>query len=380
MHVEGDASRMDELIGSIYDACLDNSRWSQVVKTILRLLGANGGQLWSPLVPPDQGVVDTAETIDATTRADYAAYYRHHDIWLHRSTNQGRILEGNVFTDRTLVTEQEFKRGEFWNDFLSRTDSYRMCTGIVADGRTGDMPLVALTSFRGVRAPDFGQPEQQIVARLLPHLRRALTVQVKIDPAAASPAELALERLAIPVMVVARNAAVLLANPAAERLAMTHRALRIRHGRLCLSDGEKQRRLEELLCHAAVGFTHLHPGAPTVFCCGDSAYDGLICSVVPLRPSDNVTNPNAVAMLLFRTTLHDSVSETDLRTVYGLTPAEAELAAALIRGNTLEEIAHERQVSINTVRTQLKNILRKTDTSRQADLIRVLLSRHMPLV
>jgi len=62
-----------------------------------------------------------------------------------------------------------------------------------------------------------------------------------------------------------------------------------------------------------------------------------------------------------------------LRSRYRLTGAEAALAAALADGSRLSEYAGKRGVSMSTVRTQLKQCFRKTATSRQADLIRLIL-------
>jgi DNA-binding CsgD family transcriptional regulator len=61
-----------------------------------------------------------------------------------------------------------------------------------------------------------------------------------------------------------------------------------------------------------------------------------------------------------------------LRHTYGLTPAETEIANALLTGFSLEEIAQLRKVSIATVRSQMKGLMGKTDTQRQGDLIRLL--------
>lgn len=57
----------------------------------------------------------------------------------------------------------------------------------------------------------------------------------------------------------------------------------------------------------------------------------------------------------------------------GLTPAEGVLVAALAQGRTLEAHATERGVALGTVRNQLKQVLAKTGTSRQADLVRLAL-------
>jgi DNA-binding CsgD family transcriptional regulator len=60
--------------------------------------------------------------------------------------------------------------------------------------------------------------------------------------------------------------------------------------------------------------------------------------------------------------------------LHGLTPAEARLAAALVRGFSLEEAAAELVISRNTARTHLKRVFAKTGTCRQGELISLLLS------
>jgi len=55
--------------------------------------------------------------------------------------------------------------------------------------------------------------------------------------------------------------------------------------------------------------------------------------------------------------------------LYGLSPAETRIALALSRGLRLDEIADEFGISRNTVSYTMKNLFRKTETDRQADLI-----------
>jgi DNA-binding CsgD family transcriptional regulator len=67
-----------------------------------------------------------------------------------------------------------------------------------------------------------------------------------------------------------------------------------------------------------------------------------------------------------------------LRCTFGLTLAEARLAAQLGMGKSLQEIAAAQKVSIDTVRAQLKTALAKTHTHRQAELV-ALVNRLTPL-
>ncbi len=60
--------------------------------------------------------------------------------------------------------------------------------------------------------------------------------------------------------------------------------------------------------------------------------------------------------------------------LYGLTPAEGRLALGLTNGYKLDDLAEEWSVSMHTVRSQLRQIFRKTDTSRQSELVKLILT------
>ncbi|MFM2390315.1 MAG: hypothetical protein RLZZ437_1870 [Pseudomonadota bacterium] len=58
---------------------------------------------------------------------------------------------------------------------------------------------------------------------------------------------------------------------------------------------------------------------------------------------------------------------------FGLTPAEVEIVQGITLGLPLKTIADERARSVETVRTQLRSVLAKTETHSQSELIRVVL-------
>jgi len=105
-------------------------------------------------------------------------------------------------------------------------------------------------------------------------------------------------------------------------------------------------------------------------------YDGLpayVLSVAPLRIGLAVDS-RRFAMVVIVDPAGHSPSEKDLAEFFGLSPAEARLAAALLTGKTLAHIAADSGIRITTVRTQLGSILRKVGAERQSDLIRILSS------
>jgi DNA-binding CsgD family transcriptional regulator len=60
--------------------------------------------------------------------------------------------------------------------------------------------------------------------------------------------------------------------------------------------------------------------------------------------------------------------------LYGLTPAEGRLALGLTNGYKLDDLAEQWGVSMHTVRSQLRQIFRKTDTSRQSEVVKLILT------
>ena len=68
-----------------------------------------------------------------------------------------------------------------------------------------------------------------------------------------------------------------------------------------------------------------------------------------------------------------AVDQPSLRALFGLTRAEGVFAELLMQGQSVETAADRLCISVNTARTHLKRILLKTDTGRQAELVRVLM-------
>lgn len=58
-----------------------------------------------------------------------------------------------------------------------------------------------------------------------------------------------------------------------------------------------------------------------------------------------------------------------LRQLFRLSPAEASIAVALGTGLDLNELARQRSVKLNTLRSQVASIMAKTGTRRQAQLV-----------
>ena len=83
----------------------------------------------------------------------------------------------------------------------------------------------------------------------------------------------------------------------------------------------------------------------------------------------------ARAVMFIGTLAHDQeISSDTLQMLYAMTPAEARLAKGLCRGLTMNELSERHGATTNTLRSQLKSVFQKTNTTRQAELVRLIMS------
>ena len=80
-----------------------------------------------------------------------------------------------------------------------------------------------------------------------------------------------------------------------------------------------------------------------------------------------------VALLLLDPEAPPALSPETAMKTFGLTPTEARLAVALASGQRLEEIAARSGTAPTTVSFHLGNVFRKTQTTRQSDLVALIL-------
>lgn len=102
----------------------------------------------------------------------------------------------------------------------------------------------------------------------------------------------------------------------------------------------------------------------------------LCVMVTPLAARGQTDGQRRSGVAIFLSDPEDGVDieEDVLRDLYGMTRVESRLALGLVRGKQLDELAKESRVSVHTVRSQLKQIFRKTGTNRQAEVVKLLLT------
>ncbi len=359
------------LVERLYDAALDGALWPGMAPAIAAHFNAGSGAL--QVRNPALGMVErvsVTSNYSPSLQAAYIAHYWRLDLWAERGAKLGfsKALES-----RDIIRDEDLVRTEFYNDWLRPLDLFYITGGAL---RLDDSHISFLGIHRPHRGGAFDARDKQRMQQLLPHVARALQLRLRLAGLARERhATLdALERAGGAVLVVARDGRLLYANAAAEALARESDALDLSHGCLTAADPAAALRLAVLIrCAAdtAAGAEGSAGGAITL-----AREDRLPLGVLvaPFRPArDAFGAPVPAALLFIRDPERGGLSQLLLQDLFGLTPAEAAVAAALGAGKSVEDIARACRISVNTARTHLKNIFAKTGTRRQAELVALLM-------
>lgn len=254
-----------------------------------------------------------------------------------------------------------------------------------ADG----LSIIAAAHRPRVKGP-MGEEEFALFNALLPHMQRIVRIrQALLNKDLQSVAALeALDNLHCGLIFVGAEGEVVHLNRAASDLAALNDGLAIRAGRVCAAATEDTATLRAMIARAtaeADGTTGRTDC--TLPLRRPSLLRPLRATVVPLRVRrfdelglSGAAGTRSVAMLIVSDPERQQTSLANtLRRLYGLTAAQARLAEALANQKRLSEAAEELGISRETAKSHLRQIFLKTETSRQSELIRLILSDPMVL-
>ncbi len=206
----------------------------------------------------------------------------------------------------------------------------------------------------------------------------AIAIAIMRDVTERRRAEETLNLLSTGMALVDRDCRLLLANRSASRLLDLGDGLTLSHGRIGASRREQMEQLRELVDRACSieerdNTETTFAGVMTIDRGGDVR--PLSIMVAPVQLSAKAEGSSQVAAVFIRDLeVRQSVPPEVLAKLFGLTPAEARVVVELVKGKRPQEVADDLNVSLNTVRNQLKQIFSKTDTGRQSELISLVLS------
>ncbi len=102
----------------------------------------------------------------------------------------------------------------------------------------------------------------------------------------------------------------------------------------------------------------------------------VLCTLWDMAPESTMGafgKSKAVLLSVTHPTLGEPADAQFIGSLFDLTPAEARVAGLVAAGLELCEVAQQQSVSIHTVRAQLRSVMDKTGTHRQAEVVHLVL-------
>lgn len=171
------------------------------------------------------------------------------------------------------------------------------------------------------------------------------------------------------IVMVGRNGSVWFQNEAARRLLGSQPDIQVRDGALQCPAQADQEALDELIAGLPWSVED-DAERSKVLRLGAGATGLILVGRVLVPAADSGAR---VGMIVLHRAEEPEVRHTPalLRDAFSLTRAEAAVATMIAGGNTPAEIAQHRNVSVETIRAQLRVLYSKTRTNRQAELVRL---------
>lgn len=348
------------LVSAIHDAAVMPEHWVDTMTEVRHSLGAITGAM---LIADDGGRASDRASIPPDAHRTYREYYHRIDYVLD-AVERGPV--GLIHSGRQLIEQDE--RSEFNVDWIRPN---HMDDGMFVRLTRDDHPACFIAANPRCDESFVTTECAELVTALVPHFQQALRTERHLAELRRDAGDLAgaIDSMRQAVLVAGVNGIVLHSNAACATLFHRADGLTVRSGRLCASrsvvDCAIQRAVADALGMNEGGARF----GTSVLCPRPSGCRAFVAHVFPF-PNREI-EPRALIVIIDPD--HRPQPPKDmLRNLFGLTNGEADVALRVANGQGLAPISGELSVSIATVKTHLQHIFDKTDTHRQAELVRLL--------
>jgi len=347
------------LIQDIYEAAALPEHWPRVLEQIGRtvgtrhaVMGARRSDAWTgwtasePFQPVltayfDRDIERTTQITPRLLAADHPGFLRQTDV----------------------LTHEEWEADSFRRD-LSRDFGLNHAAATAIQVPSADFLVVHVQRPEG--QPGLSDRELATLDSFRPHIARAGLLAARWRLQRLSAATEALALVGLPAAVLDRNSRVLAANALMEGIAHVRWLARERLG---LVDQHAQ----GLLQKALAGLFEPVGQSVQSFASRVSTTDAAVIHVVPTPGrSRDVFDGGLAVLVVTPVTAPEAPDAQVIRALFDLSPGEARVARSLTRGQTIDQIANSSGVTRETVRSQVKAVMAKTGTTRQAEVAALL--------
>ncbi|MCW2283688.1 DNA-binding CsgD family transcriptional regulator/PAS domain-containing protein [Rhodoblastus acidophilus] len=257
---------------------------------------------------------------------------------------------------------RQARRDPFYNEFMRPNDmTQRYATPVL---NISNAPL-ALNIIRDPRLRPYDDAELAEFATVIPHLQAAVLVAQEFTRLRAQAQAAPYERRGEAVFRLDYDGRVIGMNAEAEQALSG--PVRLVNGRLTSASPLDQKRVDQAISRA---IRHLRPTMERIDDGQGAARYLLVAMPVDGDARDIFCSASAVVALVDtarRLDLSDALL-CGLRSAFGATQREAEVAALIATGLNVEGVAARLQIGLGTVRTHLKTAMHKMNVRSQTEL------------
>ena len=366
----------ERTLAAMHDAMLDDARWPVASALIDEACGIKGNHLLVGEGPLDDrrvlfvGIYSRGERRDDLEREYLANYYPIDEcVPRFRQLPDDRLVH---VTD--LYTVEELRRSPAYNEALPRAG----CQDGVRVRLSGSgSSHIAWNIGDPADSDGWGAARVAMVTRLLPHVRQFVRVRQALVRADARSATLTglLDNPRAGVVHLDRRGRILEVNDRAGGILRNGDGLSDRDGTLRARAPADQVRLERLLGNALPA-SDAPPVGGSLLLRRSSVLPPFVVHVKPVavpQPDYGARHVAALVLIAEPGRRHRINPET-VATTLELTPGETRVAVWLAEGRSVREMAEATGRTEGAIYRHLKQIYRKQSISRQADLVRLVLS------
>lgn len=343
---------------------LDHPTWQSWQRAahaqLLDLTHADSLCIYTPLAPGADAWY--APHVSRDVLATYAAQVAEQPDW---DVIESGFISYSSATGRSVAHESDFlttpdrERSAFHHEFLA---PHRLHDLTIAGANFGGVDAARLHfGNRAWRSESERVERQHLVRSVLPAFKAGLTMWRQLGQRKAELGYV-FDALTEAVMLFDDRGALVHANPSARQLVTPAMSSPLDAERVRQEAAQVARHVNALLVHAGVGAPTVTPSAAT----RDLRLPGMTITLRgALAPSWMFGRSHGVIVTLERT-VATALSDEELRTHFGLTSREVEVARALADGLSNQALAERFGVSFFTARNHVERILTKLGATSRA--------------
>ena len=371
-----DQDAFERILASLYDAMLDDTHWPATSALIDEACGLTGNALLVGEGPKDDirvlsvGLYSRGQRQEELER-EYLEVYHPID---ERVPRIRQLPDSRLVHVTDLYTAEELKTSPTYNEILLRA---KCQNGLIVRLDGPDSSHMTWSLGDPVASDGWGSSEIAMIKKLLPHIRQFIRVRQTLVRAETRNTTVTalLDNPRIGVLHLDRRGRIMEVNDRARSILRQGDGLSDRDGVLHAREAADRLRLERLVASAL-------PASGAVAVSGSmllgrsSGLPPLVVHVKPVavpQPDYGARHVAALILIIEPKSQHRIDPGLVARTL-GLTPMESRVAVWLAEGKSVREMAEATGHTAGSIYWQLKQIYQKHPISRQADLVRLVLS------